>query len=164
MEGELASISGESVVWLIVAMVAVVVIGWLLMRGTSTNSTTPDPIAKADTPSAIMPDAVPVAIPPDDGRVLNAIGIAAAEGEPDNLRKIKGIGPKLATMLSGLEIARYDQIAAWSAMDIDRVDAHLGTFKGRVARDNWVEQAALLASGRIAEYEGKFGKLDGGPH
>jgi predicted flap endonuclease-1-like 5' DNA nuclease len=89
-----------------------------------------------------------------------AIGIPAAVGAADDLLQIKGIGPKLNTLLVGLGITRFDQIAAWGAAEIDKVDDHLGSFKNRITRDSWVEQAGLLASGKIAEFEAKFGKLD----
>jgi predicted flap endonuclease-1-like 5' DNA nuclease len=82
-----------------------------------------------------------------------------AEGEPDDLRRIKGVGPKLVTLLHGLGITRYAQIAAWTDADIDRIDAQLGSFAGRIRRDNWVEQAGFLAAGDTAGFEGKFGKL-----
>lgn len=85
--------------------------------------------------------------------------IAAAVGDPDDLRKIKGIGPKLNTLLSELGVARYDQIAAWTAADVAEVDPYLGTFKGRIVRDAWIEQAGFLAKGDIAGFEAKFGKL-----
>jgi len=63
-------------------------------------------------------------------------------------------------VLTELGITRYDQIAAWKGDDVAKVDAHLGTFKGRIARDNWIEQAKFLASGDTAGFEAKFGKLD----
>lgn len=85
--------------------------------------------------------------------------IAAAVGEPDDLRKIKGIGPKLNTLLGELGVARYDQIAAWTAADVAEIDPYLGTFKGRIERDGWIEQAGFLARGDIAGFEAKFGKL-----
>ena len=85
--------------------------------------------------------------------------IAAAVGEPDDLRKIKGIGPKLNTLLGELGIARYDQIAAWTPADVAEIDPYLGTFKGRISRDAWVEQAGFLARGDISGFEAKFGKL-----
>ena len=77
----------------------------------------------------------------------------------DDLRCIKGVGPKLAALLQSLGVTTYAQIAAWTEADIDRVDAQLGTFAGRIRRDSWVEQAKLLASGDTAGFEGKFGKL-----
>jgi len=92
---------------------------------------------------------------------LTHIGVPAAQGEPDDLRRIKGIGPKLNALLAELGITRYDQIAAWSAADIAKVDAHLGTFQGRIVRDNWVEQAGLLARGDTAGFAAKFGNLSG---
>jgi predicted flap endonuclease-1-like 5' DNA nuclease len=91
---------------------------------------------------------------------LTAIGIPAAVGDPDDLLQIKGIGPKLNSLLISLGVTRFDQIAAWGASEVDKVDDHLGTFKNRITRDSWIEQAGLLAKGAIAEFEAKFGKLD----
>ncbi len=91
---------------------------------------------------------------------LTAIGIPAAVGAADDLLQIKGVGPKLNTLLISLGVTRFDQIAAWGADEIDKVDDHLGTFKNRITRDSWIEQAGLLARGAIAEFEAKFGKLD----
>jgi predicted flap endonuclease-1-like 5' DNA nuclease len=87
---------------------------------------------------------------------------AAPTTEPasgDDLTRIKGLGPKLAALLSSLGVTRFAQIAAWDEPEIDRIDAQLGAFAGRIRRDNWVEQARLLASGDVAAYEAKFGKL-----
>jgi predicted flap endonuclease-1-like 5' DNA nuclease len=84
---------------------------------------------------------------------------AIPAGPADALTRMKGVGPKVAVMLNGMGITRYDQIAAWTEADVARIDAKLGTFKGRVTRDQWVEQARLLASGDTAGYEAKFGKL-----
>lgn len=83
----------------------------------------------------------------------------AESGEGDDLTRIKGVGPKLGALLNSLGVKSYVQIAAWSDEDIDRIDAQLGTFEGRIRRDNWVEQAKLLSSGDVAAYEAKFGKL-----
>jgi len=94
---------------------------------------------------------------------LTDIGVPAAQGDPDDLRRIKGIGPKLSSLLNDLGITRYDQIARWDAADIARVDAHLGTFQGRITRDSWVEQAGFLASGDTAGFAAKFGNLSAPP-
>lgn len=85
--------------------------------------------------------------------------VAHVAGEADDLRKIKGVGPKLVTLLASLRVTRFAQIAEWTDADIDRMDARLGTFAGRIRRDNWVEQAKFLAAGDVAGFEGKFGKL-----
>ena len=99
----------------------------------------------------------------EDARAARAnedqLGDASASARVDNLGKLKGVGPKLVTLLHSLGVTRYAQIAGWSEADIDRVDAQLGPFQGRIRRDNWVEQARLLASGDTAAYEAQFGKL-----
>ena len=77
----------------------------------------------------------------------------------DDLARIKGVGPKLVALLGTLGITHYAQIAAWSEADIDRIDAQLGAFAGRIRRDNWIEQCRYLAAGDTAGFEGKFGKL-----
>ena len=77
----------------------------------------------------------------------------------DDLSRIKGLGPKLQALLPQLGVTNFAQIAAWDEAEIDRIDAQLGTFAGRIRRDNWVEQAKLLAAGDVAGFEGKFGKL-----
>ena len=73
-------------------------------------------------------------------------------GRADDLKLIRGIGPKLATVLNGAGIWHFDQIAAWKARDIAEIDARLGAFKGRITRDAWVRQArALVAMGAPAQ-------------
>ena len=98
-------------------------------------------------------DEAPVPAPP--GRPE----IAPAHGEPDNLRLIKGVGPKLNTMLIRLGITRFDQISAWGAKEIAEVDRYLENFSGRITRDAWIDQAKYLAKDDIAGFEKKYGKL-----
>ena len=78
----------------------------------------------------------------------------------DDLARIKGIGPKLVALLGELGVTRFAQIAAWSETDIDRIDARLGRFEGRIRRDNWVEQAKLLAAGDEAGFASRFGNVN----
>ena len=148
----------ENLILIVAAVVIVVAILVLVLRS-GKAAERPDADAPADTPAIVAVEAAPVAAPilTTD---LTAIGIPAAVGAPDDLSLLKGVGPKLNTMLTGFGITRFDQIANWSAAEIAAVDAHLGTFQGRIARDNWIEQAGLLARGEIAAFEAKFGKLD----
>lgn len=67
------------------------------------------------------------------------------EGGADDLKKIKGVGPKLEQMLNGMGFYHFDQVAQWGPEEVAWVDQNLEGFKGRVSRDNWVEQAARLA-------------------
>lgn len=67
----------------------------------------------------------------------------------DDLKRIAGVGPKLEGVLNDLGIYRFDQIAAWSGEHIAWVDARL-KFKGRIARDNWIDQAKAFIKGEEA--------------
>ncbi len=69
----------------------------------------------------------------------------ARDGKADDLKKIKGIGPKLEEMCHFLGFYHFDQIAAWTEDEIAWVDQNLEGFKGRVTRDDWVGQAKALA-------------------
>src|SRR6476469_4342896 len=103
------------------------------------------------TPDAIGGAGVAVAAAAQEAR------IDAAEQCGDDLTSIKGLGPKLAATLNDLGITGFAQIAAWTDADIDRIDGHLGRFQGRIRRDDWVEQARLLAAGDAAAFQSKFG-------
>lgn len=77
----------------------------------------------------------------------------------DDLKKIKGIGPKLEKLCNSLGFYHFDQIAAWTDDEVAWVDDNLEGFKGRVSRDTWVEQAKLLAGGGETAFSKK---VDGG--
>lgn len=64
----------------------------------------------------------------------------------DDLKAIGGIGPKLETVLNGLGIRTYAQVAALTAPEIASIEDQLG-FKGRIGRDDWVGQARALVKG-----------------
>jgi predicted flap endonuclease-1-like 5' DNA nuclease len=65
------------------------------------------------------------------------------EGHPDDLTLIGGIGPKIQILLNELGVWHYDQIAEWTPENVAWMDEHLN-FGGRIAREGWVEQAAVL--------------------
>ena len=85
--------------------------------------------------------------------------LPGATGTPDDLVKLKGVGPKFAILLNERGITRFDQIASLSPGQVETIDAALGAFRGRFTRDRIVEQAAYLARGDIDGYEAQFGKL-----
>lgn len=85
---------------------------------------------------------------------------AAREGGPDNLKEIKGVGPKLEQLLHSMGFYHFDQIANWTADEVAWVNANLQGFKGRVTRDDWVEQAKVLASGGDTEFSKRVDKGD----
>jgi NADH-quinone oxidoreductase subunit E len=79
-------------------------------------------------------------------------------GKADDLKRIKGIGPKLEALCNTLGFYHYDQIASWTEAEVAWVDANLEGFKGRVTRDTWVEQAKLLAEGKETEFSARVKK------
>ncbi len=120
-------------------------------------SPTADLVPAEPEPAPIPPVAPePAAIPASPS--VTALPPSTAEGDDDLLR-LKGVGPKLKTLLASLGVTSFAQIAAWTDADIAGIDAQLGSFKGRPIRDQWVDQARYLASGDIAGFEAKYGKF-----
>lgn len=85
--------------------------------------------------------------------------LPGSHGLPDDLQRMKGVGPKLAGLLQGRGLVRFEQIAALTPDEVSAIDADLGAFKGRLTRDRVVEQAGYLANGDQAGYEAAFGRL-----
>ncbi|UXX83971.1 hypothetical protein [Roseovarius pelagicus] len=124
------------------------------------------PPADAAPADAIPPDAEPVvaapaAAPPaaaapaplaPEAQAQPETLSAARGGNADNLKLIKGVGPKLEALLNKMGFYHFDQIAGWTAKEVAWVDQNLEGFKGRVSRDNWVEQAKTLAEGGETEF------------
>ncbi len=75
---------------------------------------------------------------------------ARAEGA-DDLKLLKGVGPKLEQTLNDLGFFHFDQIAKWTDAEVAWVDTRL-KFKGRIQRDGWIDQARTLASGGETEF------------
>ncbi len=102
----------------------------------------PEPKAKAEKPApAPKPEAVAEATGTRPANLLEA-----AEGEADDLKKISCVGPKLEKLLNENGVYHYWQVAAWTADEIAYMDDKL-SFKGRIERDNWIDQAKTLAAG-----------------
>ncbi|MDG1082565.1 MAG: NADH-quinone oxidoreductase subunit E [Planktotalea sp.] len=76
----------------------------------------------------------------------------------DDLKMIKGVGPKMEKLLNSLGFFHFDQVAKWTADEVLWVDQNLEGFKGRVSRDNWVQQAGVLASGGVTEFASRVKK------
>ena len=68
----------------------------------------------------------------------------ARNGQPDDLKKISGVGPKLEGLLHQNGVFHFDQIAAWTPEEVAYMDEQL-SFKGRIERDGWIDQAKQFA-------------------
>lgn len=85
---------------------------------------------------------------------------APAEGGADDLKNIKGVGPKLEELLHSLGIYHFSQIAGWGPAEVAWMDSNLEGFFGRVTRDDWVGQAKLLATGGETDFSKRVDEGD----
>jgi NADH-quinone oxidoreductase subunit E len=160
--GILASIFMGAVVFIVVGLL----LGWIFCselkplvqpNDTSAAPSAPEPAPVSEPAPATAPVAqAPKAEAPEVEAVEDAVRpealSGARNGGADDLKMIKGVGPKLEIMLNELGFYHFDQIAGWSAAEVAWVNDNLTGFKGRVSRDNWVEQARKLASGQETEF------------
>ncbi|MCA1661364.1 MAG: hypothetical protein LC648_04065 [Novosphingobium sp.] len=176
-------VSGNQALIVVALLVLALLVAWWIFRRRPerVRAETPDVLTPGAAPAernTLLVDA-PSAVAPPAGAIVGGIGevvsaaaaaeaeaarpapppIAVAAGEPDDLTRLKGVGPKLQAMLRDLGVTRFDQIAAWTPADIAAIDPHLGAFQGRIVRDGWTEQARYLASGDVAGFEARFGKV-----
>ena len=94
-----------------------------------------------------------------DAATSAAAASAAASGsarvvrsaEVDDLKRIRGVGVLIERKLNSVGIVNYAQIGQWTNTDINKISQMLD-FKGRIERENWVEQARILASGGKTEF------------
>lgn len=154
--------SNNVILMIVIAVLVAGLLAWLLLGARRARvEFKPGDNAPAQRNQALI-DAPPAAVPPpvlaETGVVVPPVPLApVADG--DDLTRIKGVGPKLADQLRAMGVTSFAQVAAWDDAKIDRVDAQLGRFQGRIRRDDWPAQARFLAAGDTAGYEAKFGRL-----
>ncbi len=107
----------------------------------------------AEAPAA-QADEVEASSAGDDGEKelegTRPAGLDAPKGEPDDLKKIGGVGPKLEGTLNELGIYHFWQIAEFTPDNVAWVDGYL-SFKGRIDRDDWIGQAKTFAAEASAD-------------
>lgn len=109
------------------------------------------PVAAASVPQ-------PVETSVSDGPTEKPAGLSAPRGgKADDLKRIRGIGKQNEGRLHGLGIWHFDQIAAWTPAEVRWVGAFLA-FPGRIEREGWVEQAAVLAKGGETDFSKRADK------
>lgn len=130
----------------------------------ASNGKAPSAAAKPAQAKAAKASSAAPASKPDSGKAASAASDAAKEtapkaadkpkgltkargGKPDDLKLIKGVGPKLEALCNKLGFYHFDQIASWTEKEIAWVDDNLEGFKGRVTREDWVQQARDLMNG-----------------
>lgn len=92
-------------------------------------------------------------------QALRTEQFGGASGAIDDLKRIRGIGVLIEKKLNALGIASYEQIANWTADDIAHISDVLD-FRGRIERENWVEQARILSAGGQTEFSRRVDRGD----
>lgn len=161
----------------IVAVLAVLIVGFLIMRPRRQRlDTRPRDGAEPYVASRERPYMKPregggvtgeVAAATTDvaGEVLGVDAHGALSGAPgpaDDLRLLKGVGPKFVARLRELGITRFDQLASFSDRELAMLDERMGPFRGRLVKDRIREQADYLGRGDFDGFEERFGKLGAG--
>ena len=139
---------GAVFVAIIVAGVAglALALGWRPARNDRVAAAVAATPAAAPAPAATS--ATPAASAAASGSGTKPATLAAARGgQPDDLRQLSGVGPKMEQTLHAMGIFHFDQIASWGPEELAWMDANLQGFKGRASRDGWVAQAKALAAG-----------------
>lgn len=108
-------------------------------------------------PKAPAPAAAPSITQQTADAVTAAMAAATAAGTTspplrDDLKRIRGIGVLLEKKLNAFGVTSYAQIARWNEGDLREAALALGFDGGRIARENWIEQARVLASGGLTEF------------
>lgn len=143
----------QAVLIAIVAIVIIVGLLFLLMRSGK---------AAPERPSQEPNDVVTAAAAAVEDVAGPLFGVDAhpdLAGPPDDLTRIKGLGPKAAAQLKLLGVTRYAQLGALGPSECAALDEQMGVFRGRLERDRWVEQARYLSRGDTKTFEQEFGKL-----
>lgn len=175
----------ELAVWLLGSYFAGACIGCMLRKLFGADAVVEAPVAAASAAApvaavaapavaAAIPKYTPPPAPVVAAPVVAAPAVAAAEpvrlakmerprgltmarnGKPDDLLRISGVGPKNEKILHSLGFFHFDQIAAWTPEQVNWVDDHL-RFGGRIEREEWINQARLLANGNEAEFARLYG-------
>ncbi|MEO5641102.1 MAG: hypothetical protein ABIQ98_04980 [Sphingomicrobium sp.] len=179
MIGTMADLFNQYLPVIIIALVIGAIVGFLMFRPRQrvrlSDEAPRRPHMTGDATSKTVDRAMPPPLPRGEGWGLGAEAAAAVgdvsgemlrinvhgglPGASDDLQRLKGVGPKFATLLHSQGIFRFDQIARLTPNEVERIDQVMGSFRGRFARDRIVEQADYLARGDEDGYEQAFGKL-----
>ena len=110
-----------------------------------------DPAVVYGLSGAEAPEAVGASTPAPAGNPGRPAALDGPRGgKADALTRIKGLGPRIEKALHGIGIYHFDQIAAWTAEEKNRVNGAL-KLGGRAERDDWIAQAAALAEADAGE-------------
>ena len=158
----------QTFIWLILAFLLGLFLGWVLRGMTCRKEVSPatgnsgmavassEPTASVSETKVAAVDSKPtVADVPAITDDMRPASLAAPNGEADDLKRIKGVGPVIQKTLNELGIYHFQQIADFSADNVAWVDNYIA-FPGRIGREGWVAQAADLVEGVKTEFSARY--------
>lgn len=141
----MCAVAGKILFWLILVAILAFILGYILGRSITCDKqkekTKPN-FVQDDEPKTTLGGVRPYKV--DERSIV-----------PDDLKQIRGIGEKIEKTLNELGIFTFEQIANWSNENVAWVDEYL-SFKGRIQREEWIEQAKLLCRGEDTEFSTKY--------
>lgn len=125
----------------------------------------PELLAPLEVP--VAPEIAAAETPVATGPEIEAVTPPAAPRDPDepapvlafDLTSIRGIDSELAAQLSAAGVTAFSDVARWTAADLDRLSQHIGISPGRISSEGWIEQAAMLATGRATRFLDRWSVL-----
>ena len=91
------------------------------------------------------PKVAPVEKKEEVSALLGALGVFdPTKDTADDLKKVKGVGPKMEETLNEIGIYTFAQVSRMTEKEYDLLDSITGSFPGRAQRDDWAGQAEKL--------------------
>ncbi len=107
----------------------------------SKNGTVRETIVEGE--EEAVEEAAPVAAPAMS--LISSLGsFDTSTDTPDDLKKVKGIGPMMEKALNKLGIFSFLQVSKMTKTEYDLLDNLTGEFPGRAQRDDWAGQARMF--------------------
>ena len=164
----------QTFIWLLLAFLLGLFLGWLLrgimcrgetagtsdsgqmaMGSNTTASATAAPVAAAASVTTADTSATTADSAPNITDDMRPAILAAPNGEADDLKRIKGVGPVIEETLNELGIYHFQQVADFSTDNVAWVDNYI-SFPGRIEREGWVSQAVDLVKGVRTEFSERY--------
>ncbi|MEM9147741.1 MAG: hypothetical protein AAGC57_16270 [Pseudomonadota bacterium] len=132
--------------FLIGLAVGYVIWGWKRKPVSETTDDTPAAEAEPPAEASAEPETTAEADAPDLPPAPAPKNLfTETPDQVDDLKKIKGVGPKMESVLNAKGVYQFAQIAAFTDEDLRGLDAATKSFPGRAERDGWVAQAKALS-------------------
>ncbi len=123
------------------------------------------PVVKEEAPkSTAAPKVAPIVeeVKAETAAPMAAAAAPSSTGKPDDLKKVEGIGPKIASLLNDAGILTFASLASTDVEKIKEILVAAGNRYKMHDPTTWPQQANLAADGKWDELKKWQDELDGG--